>query len=213
MKNKNGLPIFKIAVAVVFLCAAIALILVKNNFEKSPEYSIYQTILAVKNKDYQTFSSYVDTKEVTVKIVEDIKQDILKKPEIAKLPNQEIISEMLNEIADEQETKIQEDFKNDIKSGKYAKELESIPDYLIYAGLIIKKYDKYEIAVKNNSYISTVDVNIDGQSKGKFTLENRKNKWIIVNIESEYISSQLEKLFPKLDTNYIFLNQAKLAGF
>lgn len=207
MKNKKRLSVFKIGVAAIFLCAVFALIFTKNNFEKSPEYSIYQTVIAIKNKDYQTFSNYVDTKEIAAKIAEDIEQDILKKPELTNLPNQEIISEMLDAIAEEQKTKIQEDFKNDIKNGKYAKELESIPNCLLYAGLIIKKHDKYEITVKNNSSTSAINIKIGGQSKGKLTLENRNSRWVITKIQSDYINAHVEKSFPKLDKYYFLLNK------
>lgn len=183
----------------ILICLFVGFNIAKNNFEKSPEYTLYQTVTAFRDGDYKKIEPYIDFESLADKTAERIKEQFMELPEVKAFPNKRYLSIMFDRIMDKKKATFKEDFKKELESKKYiTKEIESTPDVFILAGLIIKKYGNNEIIIKKDAGFANAKANIDGKTKYEATLkQNKKGTWIVIDAINNDLKLDFKKTLKK----------------
>lgn len=187
----------KLIVIIFSLIIFLSITIMGYFYSKSPEFAIYNSIIAMKENDYNKTIQYINIEKITTNRVDAYVSEMLSTPALDDNPFVGLAYMFVDAIKPNFIALIQNEFKKVVESPDNIFQQVSKPQLLYFT--IVKKYDNFSIKKivkepKKVVFEFTDGKDIDGVRI--YLVKNSNNNWEIVDltgyefwqdVESEYL--------------------------
>lgn len=152
-------------------------------YSKSPEFAIYNSIVAMKDNDYNKTIQYINIEKITNNRVDEYMSEMLNDPSIADNPFAGLAYMFVDAVKPKFIELLQDEFKKVVESPDNIFQQVSKPQLLLFT--IVKKHDGVSIKTITKEPKKVVFEFNDGKNIKDlriYLVKNSNNNWEIVDL-------------------------------